>query len=107
LECKITSDCKQILKIHFKKWQKIKPSRFQLLIGFRDGYCDANYIKHCKRIKHSRYHNVSSSKVDDLINNGKVEKSMFYNKSQAEIFLSETSKKKRKQQNCQMFSEIE
>jgi hypothetical protein len=31
--------------------------------------------------------NVSSSKLDDLINNGKVEKSMFYNKSQAEIFL--------------------
>jgi ATP-dependent metalloprotease FtsH len=31
---------------------------------------------------------VSSSKLDDLINNGKVEKINVYNKSQAEIFLS-------------------
>jgi hypothetical protein len=40
--------------------------------------------------------------VNDLINNGKVEKSMFYNKSQAEIFLSEASKKEKKTTKLQI-----
>jgi hypothetical protein len=43
------------------------------LIGFRDGYCDANYLNIANG-SNIQDPNTSSSKLDDLIEQRKIEK---------------------------------